>query len=73
MVDGAGVKRRLATLILPSISSPIAAGETGLESSLSHEKQIYFMDIYCSKHLKNKCTSSYSKNVYIKNELPHSS
>lgn len=30
---GAGVKRRLATLILPSISSPAAAGVVGLEPS----------------------------------------
>lgn len=33
MTGGAGVKRRLATLILPSFSSPVAAGVAGLEPS----------------------------------------
>lgn len=34
ITGGAGVKRRLATLILPSISSPAAAGVAGLEPSV---------------------------------------
>lgn len=53
-VGGAGVKRRLATLILPSISSPVTAGLAGLEpSELKKRKKKKKKKLIISLHIQN--------------------